>query len=634
MSDDGLSISGLFPPASMEQWRTLVAAALKGEAFERLVSTTPEGVTIQPFYPRPPAAGARALPQKPGGWSIAQRMDHPDPSAANEMALADLQNGAGALTLTIAQAPAARGFGVAIGNESDLAEVFSGVELDMISLRIDAASRTVEIAGALAAEARRRRLTAAALDVDFGHDPIGCFARSGAMPQTPQAIGREAAQFARTLRDGAFSGHLLLADGRPFHEAGAGEAQELAYALAAAVEYLRLLESGGMPLEDARGEIAFLLAADADLFLTLAKFRALRHLWARVETACGLAQEPVRLHAETSFRCMTRYDPFVNIFRAAAGAFAAGLGGADVITVLPFTLALGLPDTFARRIARNTQLLLLEESHIGQVADPAAGSGAFEALTGQLCDRAWTLFQGVEKAGGLIQALEAGGPQREIAAAAAIRRDKIARRVQPIPGVSEYPDLSEAPVEVLRPAPIATERDHPPPRRLRGAPLPSRRDAEPFERLRAASDADLARTGARPKIFFTSLGDEATSLPNALFAKNLFATAGIETADGDGLETADAASEAFLRSGCRDACICADDSIPVAAVTAAVEALREAGAAKICLAAPSREIDDVLRVLGITEFIRPGCDALAILEALATINVANDDIQRPMDEGE
>ncbi len=172
-----------------------------------------------------------------------------------------------------------------------------------------------------------------------------------------------------------------------------------------ALAYLRALEAEGAALDVARRMIFFRLSADADQFLTIAKFRALRKLWTRVEDACGLTPEPAFVSAETAWRMMARRDPHVNILRATIAAFAAALGGADAITVLPFTAALGLPDRFARRIARNTQLVLLEESHLAKVADPAAGSGALEDLTDQLCHAAWGLFRDIEAAGGIAAAL-------------------------------------------------------------------------------------------------------------------------------------------------------------------------------------------------------------------------------------
>jgi methylmalonyl-CoA mutase len=238
----------------------------------------------------------------------------------------------------------------------------------------------------------------------------------------------------------------------------------------------------------------------------------------------------------------------------------------------------------------------------------------------------------------MIVALEAGQPQRDIASAAAIRRNRIARRIQPITGVSAFPDLCEAPVAILLSAPIAIDANQPALERLYCAVLPSYRDAEPFERLRAAADAELFRKGSRPQVFLASLGEQSGFLASAHFARNLFAAAGIEAAgieaaESEGLETSVAASDAFHRSGCRIACICASDPIPLEAVTAAAEALRAAGAEKIFLATPSGEGDDVLGVPGITDIIRPGCDALAILEALATIAFTSNDIQRPMDEG-
>ena len=288
-------------------------------------------------------------------------------------------------------------------------------------------------------------------------------------------------------------------------------------------------------LKTRASEIAFLLAADADEFLSLAKFRALRRLWARVEFACGLTPKPMRLHAETAFRMMTKYDPWVNILRTTMGVFAAGVGGADAVTVLPFTLALGLPDDFARRIARNTQLILIHESKLAKVADPAAGAGSFEALTDELCARAWSLLQTFEAQGGMIASLQAGVPQREIAAAAAARREAIARGTLAITGTSAFPLLGEAPVNVLEPTPAGASES---PAAGDCLPLPSRRDAEPYEILRAASDEQFRKTGERPKIFLANLGTAARLRGGCGFRREFFRGGGDRGFEQRGLRDA------------------------------------------------------------------------------------------------
>jgi methylmalonyl-CoA mutase len=597
-------IADTFPPASEAEWRRLVERVLDRRPFESLVSTTFEGLKIAPLYPRATVEGARALRQKPGAWTISQRVDHPEPETANQLARADLIGGADALTLAIAPTPSARGFGVRIDGEPGLDAALAGIDLDLISLRVDAGPRALDIAPAFTSMARNRRLTSASLDVDFGHDPVGHFARTGVLPP-----GRGVAEMHKLLRNAGFAGHLLLADGRPYHEAGAGEAQELGCVIATGVEYLRLLEADGLSLEDTRSEIAFLLAADADEFLSLAKFRALRLLWARVESTCGLAPKPLRLHAETAFRMMTRYDPFVNILRTAMGVFCAGVGGADAVTVLPFTLTLGLPDEFARRIARNTQLILIHEAKLANVADPAAGAGSFEALTDELCARAWSLLQTIEAQGGMIASLRAGVPQREISAAAAARREAIAHRTLAITGTSAFPLLAEAPVTVLEPTPVGANEAP-----VRVA-LASRRDAEPYEILRAASEEQFRKTGERPKIFLANLGRPQSFAAAAAFAVNFFAAAGIEPLSHEGFETPQEAAEAFRASGCKIACICAPRAVSMQTLIEAARALLSAGAERIYLAGREPgEAETALLEAGVTEFICAGGDALAILE--------------------
>ncbi len=606
---DQSDIARLFPPAGEAEWRRLVEKALGDSPFESLISATFEGLKIAPLYPRAAEERARAFRQHPGPWKIGQRIDHPDCEIANAFARADLEGGANALTLTIAPAYAARGFGVQINDKRDLMAVLAGIELDLIQLRLDAGPRLLDLAPHFSSIAKARRLTSAALDADFGHDPIGHLARSSSLFASPAG---HLGETHTVLRNAGFAGHFLLADGRAYHDAGAGEAQELACVIATGIEYLRILEVEGLSLEEAQSEIAFLLVADADEFLSLAKFRAMRLLWARIETACGLQPKPIRLHAETSFRMMTRYDPFVNILRAAMGVFAAGVGGADTITALPFTLALGLPDEFARRIARNMQLILIHEAKLAKVADPAAGAGSFEELTDALCTRAWSLFQSFEAHGGMIASLRAGMPQKEVLAAAEARREAIARRALAITGTSAFPMLSEVPVDVLMPSPACTSER---PAGQGCPPLTARRDAEPYETLRSSADRHIRETGARPKIFLVNLAAEHGANRALDQAANFFAVAGIEAFGAQDFVAAKEMATAFRASGCKIACLCSPAPVSTEAIAEAAGQLRAGAATRIYLAGRGPdEGEAILLSAGLSDYIWSNCNALAILE--------------------
>jgi methylmalonyl-CoA mutase len=423
----------------------------------------------------------------------------------------------------------------------------------------------------------------------------------------------EAPHFGRRLaaltRDG-FVGAHAAADGRVIHNAGGSDAQELAFVLAVAIAYLRTLEAEGVALDAARRMLVFRLSADADQFLTIAKFRALRKLWARVEVSCGIAPEPPFVSAETAWRMLAARDPHVNILRATIAVSAAALGGADAITVLPFTAARGLADPFARRIARNTQIILLEESHLAAVADPAAGSGAVEDLTDQFCASAWKLFQEIEAAGGAAAALESGLIQHKVAIVRAERAAAVARRTDALTGVSIFPDLDEAEVAVLAPIPHSSR---PAPEQM-FEPLPAIRLAEPFEALRDASDKILAQTGARPKIFLANLGTPAEFTARATFASNFFAAGGIE-AVSDESQAPPALASAFKALGLALACLCSSDSVYEREAIAAAEALKTAGARHIYLAGRPGGREAALRAAGVQSFIYEGCDALATLKA-------------------
>ena len=623
---DALSFAADFPQATREQWLERVAGVLKGAAFEaKLVSRSRDGIAIQPLYPK--ADGApRIARAEAGRWRIAQRMDHPDPAAAQELALVDLEGGADALALVGRQAPAARGFGVRLETDEDLARALAGVRLELIQLRLDAGSGGAALAERLVALAERRGHRLSELALDLGLDPVGALAASGRLPLAWDEVAAGLGARLASLQAKGFAGRAFLADGRAYHEAGAGEAQELAAVLATGVAYLRALEAQGHSLEAARRALSFLLVADADEFLTVAKFRALRRLWGRIERACGLAPEPLRLHAETAWRMTTRRDPWVNLLRATVAAFSAGIGGADAVTVLPFTMALGLPDAFARRVARNTQLILLEEANLWRVADPAAGAGGFEALTDALCEKAWSLFQAIEREGGIVASLQTGALQGRIAAVRAAREQAVATRREPLTGTSEFADLQEAPVAVLLPAaPAAPGASGP--AAVTADPLPSVRAAEPFERLRDLSDAHLARTGRRPKVFLANLGPVAAFTARATFAKNFFEAGGIEAVTNDGFSDQDKLRQAFIDSKAKLSCICSSDEVYFSPAETAImpnettveemaRVLSRAGCSLIYVAGRPIMREDAMFSAGIRGFIYSGCDLLAVISSI------------------
>ncbi|MFH6783715.1 MULTISPECIES: methylmalonyl-CoA mutase family protein [Methylobacterium] len=594
---DDTTLAAAFPAATEAQWRALVDGVLKGADFDkRLVRRTPDGIRVAPLYPP-----AEAAPQPgravPGRWRVSQRVDHPDPQEANALALTDLEGGADALTLVIAGAPAARGFG--LPGPQALEAALADVMLPLIGLRLDAGAAGPETATALLALAKARGDDLSGLDIDLGLDPVAVQAATGTAPSwDPAAILRD-------LDAHGFTGRAFLADARPFHEAGAGEALELAALLSGALATLRALEAGGHSLERARAALAFLLVAEADEFLTVAKVRALRRLWARVEEACGLTPAPIRLHAETAWRGTTKRDPWVNMLRATSAVFSAGLGGADAVTVLPFTAAIGLPDAFARRCARNTQHVLLDEANLWRVADPAAGAGGFEALTDALCTEAWALFQAIEREGGIAASLRSGAMSDRLASLRRTRDAELATRRQPITGTSEFPDLHEAPVAVLKPAPAAMPVPE-------GA-LPSRRLAEPYEALRDASDAVLERTGRRPRVFLANLGALSAFNTRATFARNAFEAGGIEAVTNEGFPDHAAMVAAFRAAGTPLACLCSSDAVYAEEAVPAAEALRAAGATTLYLAGKPGDLEPALRAAGVAHDLYAGCDLVKLL---------------------
>lgn len=644
-----------FPAPSGDAWRAAVDKVLKGADFEKkLVGRTADGIRIEPLYPAATPAG-RALRGEAGRWRVAARIDHPEPGQAKAIALADLEGGADTLTISFAGARAARGYGLVADDVAALDTALDDVMLDLIRLRLDPAPQGRINALLLAALIEKRGHAPADLSVEFGLDPIGVLASHGSLGAPWPEIGRRLAGTIRALQERGFTGPFIAVDSRPYHEAGASEAHELGAMLATAVAYLRALETHGLTLSEARDAIAFTLVADTDEFLAVAKFRAARLLWNRVQQACGLTPKPVTIHAETAWRSLTKRDPWVNLLRGTIAAFSAGVGGADSLSVQPFTAALGLPDVFARRVARNTQLILLEEASLWRVADPAAGAGGFEALTQAICDKAWQAFQEIEQQSseglrGIVAGLASGQMQKTLADQRASRAKAIATRREPITGTSEFPNIRENAVAVLAVAPVessklaskgnAAEQNQGELIRpfvdgagraealiaagesLRAEPLPSLRLSEPFEILRDRADA----LPQRPVVFLATLGPIADFTARAGFARNLFEASGLAAPSGDGFASdgatdLDALVGGFQASGAKLACLCGSDAAYANEGAAAAEALAKAGAT-VWLAGRPIESEAALNKAGVSSFVFMGCDVVETLERAQAIATA------------
>ena len=394
-----------FPSPSHDAWVALVEKTLKGGSPESLTFRSYDGLPTEALYTastQQPDAVRFALSrsQGEGRWDIRTVLDTPDPTAANEHALQDLENGANSLLLRVDPTGEA---GVAIASAEDMARVLGGVEMELAPVALDAGVLGVQAAQWLHAAAKSAPRAKLALHLD----PLGAFARTGASPGPVEAHVAEAATLAARLRNTYPDATAFLASGAVAHEAGGSEAQELAVMLAAATAYIRALHEAGVALAEAPALLTLGVAADGEYFTTLAKMRAARALWTRLCEMLG-ASTPARIEARSSRRMLSKLDPWVNLLRLTAAGFGAAVGGADAIVLEPFTQPLGRPTPFARRQARNAQLVLMEECGLARVEDPAGGAWFLEAQTDQLARAAWALLQRIEAGGGA----GAGAPLR------------------------------------------------------------------------------------------------------------------------------------------------------------------------------------------------------------------------------
>ncbi|MGW5516767.1 methylmalonyl-CoA mutase family protein [Nocardia africana] len=582
-----------------------VEASELGDEPERLLEVTNyDGVTVAPLYTRrdelpeqplpgrfPFVRGNEATRDVHRGWHVSARFGGTDPAAVNEEILAALENGVSSVWLGAGE------HGVPVAG---LADTLRGLLFELAPLSLRAGADTP------AAAAQVLSL----LDGYEVADRSDIHVFLGAAPLTSRFAGvtdtdlDAAVELARTAADRTETVRAITVDGTVFHNAGASDAQEIGAAVAAGLDYLRALIDAGLDVADALDQVSFRLAATDDQFETIAKFRAARRLWARVAHEAGAPDfGNAPQHAVTSEAMLSQRDPWVNMLRTTLAAFGAGVGGADLVTVLPFDAALpagelGVSQAFSERMARNTQLLLLEESHLGHVQDPGAGSWHVESLTADVAGAAWSFMQELERAGGYRAALESGLLAERIADTRTRRESDIAHRRTAVTGVNEFPNLAEEPLS-------DAARD------TNGVA----RYGAAFEALRNRSDAYLAAHGRRPRALLVPLGPVAEHNVRVTFTANVLASGGIETVNPGALETSAIASAA-TESGATMAVLCGSDARYGTEAAPAVQQLRDAGVTTVLLAGPEKAVAEVSGTQRPDGFLTARMDAVATLSGL------------------
>lgn len=626
---DPVTLAGDFPPVDRAAW-----AARAGDV-DALATTTYDGIRVEPLYTRDDAPPERARPGtapfirgrtavdgRANGWDVRQVVDaRIDPSPALE----ELERGATSLLIRLREVPDV---------PAAVSRVLAGVQLDLAAVVLDAGNRWPEGAAALAERwppgplHRSSSLLgadAAPMAGSLGADPFGEWASDHDTDVDGQLI--EVSTWASRLAASHPEMRTVTIDGTRFHDAGASDAQELGLALAVVVATLRSLveaDRGALDIDTAFSQIEVRLAATAEQFATIAKFRAARRLLARVAEIAGNASAAGRvpLHAVTSAAMMTRYDPSVNTLRGTVACFAAGVAGADAVTVLPFDEFVGeAVSERGRRLARNTQSVLAMESHLASVVDPAGGSWYVERRTDDVAAAAWATFQQVERTGGFRAAVVAGVVDEALATTRAARQGDLDHRRRPITGVSEFPNIAEPPAPPWPNRPTAARGADGLAEGVSGVHcggLSRRRWAEGFESLRQRVDAATG-TGERPIVMLATLGRPAAFTARAMFAQNFFAVAGVGTRSGpisdNVVEVANAFTEA-LGAGAGAVCICSSDAVYAVQGAALAKALTAAGASRVYLVGPPGDQLGELREAGVTHTIAAGDDARAALADL------------------
>ncbi len=694
-----------FTVPSYEEWRAAAEDSLKGADFDKKLTTrTYEGINLQPLYMQADAAGiahqhslpgqapyVRGIDARPGPWLVAQELIYGTPEAFNDALRFDMERGQTAVNLIIDEATRA-GLdpdqappekvgrdGVSIASLDDMARALDGIDLSQTPILIRAAVAGVPMLAMLAALMRRQGKDTRTLQGCIEVDPLGAMAWTGRLPLSLGRAYDEMALLVNWSQTHAPDLDVIGVHSYPYHNAGASAVQELAYAIASGVAYLRAMSERGLDVNTVAPRMRFFFSVGTNFFMEVAKLRAARLLWSQVVEAFGGDADAGRMviHARSALYNKTALDPYANMLRTTIEAFAGAVGGVQSMAVGPFDEVIRPPDEFSRRIARNQQIILQSESNLARLIDPAGGSWYVEYLTDQVAQSAWAQFQQIEGAGGMAQALRDGSPQADIAEVAQQRTANVSKRKDRVVGSNMYANIHEKPLAVAaddgsiarkRAAQMAHHRTHDDAaahtaaldklsgmleatpetlleavvqaaaagatlneitRTLRAgdapdAPisgLPRERRAEPFEQLRAAASAYAEANGHLPRIFMANMGPLSQHKARADFSVGFFEAGGFEMISQGGFESVEAAAQAAIASGERAVIICStDDNYPDIVPPLIAQVRAERPETVFILAGYPKDQIEQLRAAGVDLFIYLGADCHAINQQLQALS--------------
>lgn len=648
-----------FPIPKYDEWEQEAEKSLKGKPLEKLVTTTYEQLQIKPIYIRSdiettpeqyPGFPSYVRGTEPDGymkkpWAVSQAISAKSPKEWNEIATYDIARGQTEIHLILDE------LGFSITSLGDVETMFSGISLSDYSIRLDAGACSLSVLALFIAYFHKQQLPLDSLRGTIGMDPLSALAIKGELPTSLSTLYDVMADVTRWAKEQLPLIKTIIVHGEPYHHGGANAVQELAFSFATAVEYINECLKRGLTVDEVAERMSFSFAIGADFFMEIAKLRAARAMWSNIIQAFGGSEraQKMSLHARTSYFTKTVYDPYVNMLRASAEAFAAIVGGANSLHVSPFDEAIRPADEFSRRIARNTQLILLEEAHIGKVIDPAGGSYYVETLTAQIAEAAWKLFQQIEAKGGMTKALQAGVVQAEIENIAKLREQNVKMRKERIIGTNVYANVAEPKPTIQSVSPtkdesydgetmertgnwldsaIAFARRRATARGIDAAlamtgpsiaisPVRQWRLSEPFEQLRQAAERHLETHGKRPTVHLINLGAIAHHKARADFMSGFFEAGGFAVVKNDGYMSVDEAIKGALEADGTHYIICGTDESYPEAVPAIAKALKDANPPRNVYVAGKQplEIETTFIEAGVDGFIHIGSNCYETLVA-------------------